>query len=558
MNTGKCGIWPWTLVVSVGLSALNPVATQAQTGRESVIAPISVNRAGSAQKAAGEKRLTEEKKAGGKGTLGGMGTEEPGVVKDAGVAYDSVFRELSLGVRDPVKVGAGSGTVDASLPIKPNVNLPLVKWRSRPDEAEVKIGQFYLDFHSISASVLASDNINLTTDNRKVGAIAIVGMGVSAMFQVNERLRLEVGGRFAYLPFKNKIGFGDPTQMISGTITPLARAQLIYDIPVSDWELKVFDQFTIVNYGYRRGENFDMFDTDSDAFDRAGRYSYRMPGDPNGTTTRSERLENFVMRNRVGTTASRVLPTVTRFTVGGYHENMWYIGPQNGLPSAYDSVFVALKSERENLRFKPFADYRWNQANNRPGWDQVGYGGVEGPVTENIDFLGEVGYFNPGNSPQNRLLWTARLDHKAGPYTSQSIEYSRRLTDPERSVRTGWMYQLTQIISRDITGKLQLDYSDYLDLDNGNSGGTQYRGAVRADYKMTTRLNVQASVAYRRYDFNDFTLGSSDYYTGRLQFQLKLTDTIDTLLLYQYEQRQASPALDYYENMMLLSVTKRL
>ena len=54
------------------------------------------------------------------------------------------------------------------------VTLPLFGFAGKPENAEIKLGNFYLDIFSLSGSVLWSDNINLTEVGRKSDEIAVV------------------------------------------------------------------------------------------------------------------------------------------------------------------------------------------------------------------------------------------------------------------------------------------------------------------------------------------------------------------------------------------------
>ena len=529
----------------------------AQTVRDGYLPEPIVDKAGK-----GKEPRVWKQEAGEPGYAGGMGTVEPGAIKETEAAYDTVFKTIQTGVRDPVRAGVGEGEVGLSLRLRPNFTLPLAEFRTRPEDADIKIGNFYLDFKHLYGTVLWSDNIWRDNRRKEDGAISIIGVGLVGILQVEENFQLSLGGRIGYLPFQGKIGYGDPLEVLSGTVTPLFMARLVYDIPVGDTDIQAFDSFTIRSGGFRRGEAFDLFDTNTDEFDRAGRYIYRTPEDPDTHLSRYDQFESIYYQNRVGASISRVFPTETRLTAGGFHHNNWYAGDVKQIKdSRMDQIYIAAKSERENMRFKPFADYRVVNTSSHPSgeWDQIAYAGLEGPVTKQIDFLGEFGYFDSGRSPVTTHLWTLRLTHRIGPFTWHAIDWARQLTYPERYERTGIFYHLHQVITKDIDGEFVFDRSryKYLDSDDLNSerrNSTEWRTGVRFTWNMSQRLSSRLGGYYRLIEYDDPIHKNLDVYTARLELRINHTKTFYSKLLYQFERWRS--ALEYDENLIMITLTK--
>ncbi len=524
----------------------------AQTTKDGYLPEPVVDKSGQGKTPRGWKQ-----EAGETGYAGGADTVDPGLIKDAEAGYNRVFRTLQSGIREPLRVGAGEGEAGVGLGLRPTFSIPLVEWRTRPEDADIKLGNFYLDFKSLYGTVIWSDNIWRDDRRKESDAVGIIGVGVVGMLQLGENFQLSLGGRFAYLPGEGKIGYGDPLEVLSGTVVPLAMAQFVYDIPVGGTDIQIFDRFTIRSGGYRRGEAFDLFDADSYGIDRMGRYQLRTPTDPDTRMSRYDQFDSIWYQNRVGASVSRLFPTETRLTVGGYHQNNWYAGNINDLEdSDQDVIFVALKNERENMRFKPFADYRVISTSSHEDWDQVAYIGVQGPITKQIDFLGEFGYYDSGNAPLTTQLWTVGLRHKIGPFTWQELEWARRLTDPERYIRTGWFYRLHQVLTEDIDAEFVFDYSDYNDEDDNIRDNVEWETGVRLTYNMSPKLLTRVGGYYRQIEYDNPIYKDIDIYTARVELRINHTKTFYTRLFYQFERRRSQ--INYDENLIMITLTKDL
>ena len=117
--------------------------------------------------------------------LGGAGTVESSLVRDTQVAQESFFRTFQTGLIRAPKLGYGQGQLTISAPLGETTGLSLFTFAGKPEDAEIKLGNLYLDIFSLSGSVLWSDNINLTEVGRKSDAISAVRLRAALIFQIN-------------------------------------------------------------------------------------------------------------------------------------------------------------------------------------------------------------------------------------------------------------------------------------------------------------------------------------------------------------------------------------
>ena len=129
------------------------------------------------------------------------------------------------------KLGYGQGQFRVAAPLGPTSGLPLFGFAGKPENAEIKLGNFYLGIFSLSASVLWSDNINLAEVGKQSEEIAVVRLQAGIIYQLNEAMRLSAAGTLVWLPFKPDIGFTDPLADYSFSLAPIFQTQFTYDIP---------------------------------------------------------------------------------------------------------------------------------------------------------------------------------------------------------------------------------------------------------------------------------------------------------------------------------------
>ena len=493
------------------------------------------------------------------------------IVGDTGAPYENLFQPARVGGGNlSPKVGPGKGTIGLPLLRAPTYNLPLVERGFRPEDAEVKIGNLYVDVRDVSTSILLSDNVDASETARKGGVIGIMRLSTAVMYQVNDGIRLAVHGTLVYLPFKGKAGvngFGisDPLDAEFGA-EPVAHAQLAYDFLLGSWDVNMTDDFTANTANYLAGLtiNQQFRGAEFEGADTAGRYSYRdsESGARNERSrSRSSRLafEDMVYLNSVRIAASRMIPTVTRATLALEHENYWYQGQDKGSVSRRDTFIASLINEKKDVRFKPFVHYEASNDDAHRGLDHQARAGLRGPVTENLDFLGDAGYYwQTGRvNSHSSFLWRIRFDHTPGPLSGQALEYGQTVTRPERDLDEYIAYRYYHLLGPHLAGELFGERHRFEDLDNNNSGSTEYRAGVRLTYDLGKVADLRGTAYYTRVDNDAALRGNHDDLTARIEYIHRIGQTVQAEVTYQYYERNSSVAGDsYYENLFILTLRK--
>ncbi len=499
------------------------------------------------------------------------------VIQDPGAPYENVFRDFNAGIGASPKLGPGNGRIQAGpFNLGANADTPLTRG-FKPEEAELKLGNFYLDIRELRASLLYSDNAKLSETNREGDVMAAITLGLTGMYQVTEGLRIAVSGAVIYLPLDNRIGlqgFGlvDPFARFELDGGTLARAQVVYDFILGKWQVVVYDDFRVLNRtGYRLGEEeyLDLYDGESFNSNQSFRshevYSGQRYQSPQFQDTRqnTDRFDFTAIDyiNTVGVIGERLVTGNTLATVSYEHNNYWYSTDSQtaalvNRASTSDRFLASLRSQRENLRFKPFITYVASTSDLVSGWDQQITGGVNGPITDQLDFHAEAGYIFSGNSSRETWLWRTGVRHYAGPLTTHGLLYYRVLTEPERLMAQRLEYSLAQILGPYLIGGLVASHGKYEDLDNGNSLITEDRLGAYLNYNLGEFGNLSFAAFYSALDFTN--PASSDYnlLTLRLSYNVALGEKTNLQSFYQFEKRDADQAgQSYYENLVGISLS---
>ena len=485
------------------------------------------------------------------------------IQQDAG----SLFVTPSLGGRLEPKVGGlrvelPSNLLQSGL----RYDAPLRRG-ARPPGAEFRLGRLYLDLLSLSTSMLYSDNINRTEFNRHDGFISIVTLDMLGVVQITDNLRLAFKAGLIWLPFENKFGVAGYTRdRFSGRLfygTGLSHlAQVTYDLRLAGWDVQLFDHLRA--HPPLLSEHFEVVGgTTFDEEDRAGRYVFRsnVNGANGGNVLVNETDRHFSeaflqVANTAGVSVNRLLPTSTRLELGAYHSDIFYIGGNaSQLPRTRDAAYVTLRSERETMRFQPFATYRVFRANEGP-WDEEVRGGISGPVTENIQLLGSAGYFWDSVDDKQRFVGNARIHHTIGPYTVEQLEYRRDLTYPEADLENSYIYRLRQTLGPHLFGEAFLKYSTFEDLNNNNTGSEEWRTGVHLTASLSSRATLRFGGVYSRLNFANPAQGLVNKWTAVGQFRYRFAEPWETIFTYQYQNRNSTGSSDsYYENLFVFTLT---
>ena len=98
---------------------------------------------------------------------GAAGTPSVVLEQEARDANDGLFRILNPNFSKPLGVAGGTGEVRGSLPLAPQFGVSLLEWQARPEDAQIQLGNLYLQFRALSAQLLVSDNVDQTEINRR-------------------------------------------------------------------------------------------------------------------------------------------------------------------------------------------------------------------------------------------------------------------------------------------------------------------------------------------------------------------------------------------------------
>lgn len=501
-------------------------------------------------------------------------------IKDPGAPYENFFRDADLGLSATPKVGPTRSKIGfGSVNLADGVGTPVDRG-ARPESAELKIGNFYLDILSVTASMLYTDNENLSDNNRQDDFATALSLRLRALYQLNDGLRVGVQGSLIWLPSDGRAGvdgFGisDPYARLSLDDGHLFNTYVASDFTLGRWDVTVYDQFHIVNrtlYNLGDSGSLDFYDGErfSETDNFRGRRLFKPGGNTGGTyvdrTRNTGRFQADALDyvNTVGIEGNRVLPTDLKAIIGYYHQNYWYSSASRALRLTtraynYKDVFYAhLESQRENLRFKPYAYYRLYKNDLELGWNQAFGGGVIGPITDQLLFQGEVGYVYSGNGRHDTETWGVALLHEAGPYTRQSIEYRRYLTDPEDLVEQALTYRLQQVIGPYLTGYFYARYTKYEDLNTAFSDSEEELYGVGLQHDLGKFGTIQFIGLRRTQRFDNPRSNDYTSYTLRVVYDFPLGETVDGSVFYQYENRDSKAVGDdYYENLAGLRLTKR-
>ena len=436
-----------------------------------------------------------------------------------------------------------------------------------PAGAEIRLGRLYLDLRSLSTSVLYSDNINRTEFNRKDGFISIVTLDMLGVLQFTDNLRLAFRAGLTWLPTENKFGLaGFTSDRFSGRLFYGSGfshlAQVTYDLQLARWDIHIFDHLRA--HPPMLAENFEVTAGNTfDEEDRAGRYVFRSSiRGANGNDLRvNETDRHFAeaftqVANTAGASVNRLLPTSTRLELGAYHSDAFYIGGDSSLfPHSRDGAYVSLRSERETMRFQPFATYRVSRANEGK-WNNEVRGGIGGPVTENIQLLGSAGYHWDFVDDRARVVANARLQHTIGPYTVQQLEYRRDFTYPEADLENSYTYRLRQTLGPNLFGEAFLKYATFEDLNNNNTGSEELRAGVHLTATLSSRATLRFGGVYSRLNYANTAQGLVNKWTAVGQFRYRFAESWESAFTYQYQNHNSTASSDsYYENLFVFTLT---
>ena len=484
----------------------------------------------------------------------------PSIFRTTGASLPSLRTPSVYG--EPLYLGGAQGSGSITLPHF-NLNTPLRRG-FEPEQAQLKLGPIFIRFASASAKVLGSDNINLTQTNRESGMIAIAQLNMIILGQLTENLQLTIAGSLVYLPLSNQAGFTGfgtlPLELGLGLV-PAIQSQISYETRLLGWPVVFADDFHAGSGSYSNSTRDDSVLFEGANFDeqsRAGRYAFGPRGRTNRsggiTNTRGQNRNDFIyFSNTVSAATTRALPSDVLLNAKVSHENIWYNSANRGLPGLRDEASVRLQWNRVNLRFKPFVQYSASRTDQTPGINQTAQAGIFGPITDQLSLLASIGEFFPSGGRSSSTIWTVALNHEAGPYTTESLSYSRTVSAFDQEYDQYVSYYLRQVLGPTMYAQLFASY--------GTSTGifvtgenTLLRSGVRLTYAPSPRTQFRTSVTYANVTGNG---QNTTTLTGRAEISRYITDSLNLLLFYQYQNQSSNQfSNNYFENLFMLTLTK--
>jgi hypothetical protein len=454
------------------------------------------------------------------------------------------FKDLRF-APPPASLGGASVLVES--PVLSNPGGLIGLRQATPEDATLKIGNAYLKVLSVSGSMLYSDNINWTAMNPESGYIAILRLGAAAMYQINDNLQLAVGGSLVYLPTQGKFGlsgFGILDPLYAFSSQPLFRAQLSYDLTAGDWQILLANEYKVyAGIPYASGIGFQF-----NGADVAGNYVFDSPYSLYGTTN------SFLMQqNTTGVSATRLLPTQTRLTLGASQAYYWYDGDTPWvLPTRRTTGYAALDSELEALRFKPFAFYQIDR------YDLTSYnhhqvrGGVRGPVTENLFILIDGGYYWADGTGRAGPLWGISLGHTLGPVTEQYFGYGRYVVGEFGDLQTRLAYGLRHQLNSVVALGLEAHRNEYELLGGVGTSGSEWGASGQIQAAVMPEGEVALRLGWAHVTYAGTLPGTQDVWMGGLGFRYRSlqADAVCRWTNNDQVHRQ------YLENMVTFTLTK--
>jgi hypothetical protein len=499
-----------------------------------------------------------------------------GTTTDTGSPYARLFRNTSNPFRKETSDLKLAPQVRPAETVRLRASIDLPDFRGRfpllqrgfaPEDADLKIGPLYFKLRQLSAGVFWTDNVNHNNKNRESDTSGIVSLGGQVIWQITEGTRLAASGNFVWLPFDNVAGingFGIRSPLTFGLASsPDARVQ-------ASWEPTLFgipwvfsDEFrtSVGRYSYGVYDSFELFE--GFQVDRTGQDSNfvnfrkkRDRGDRDYKFTSAGGNDEFLFfSNEIAAATQAKVRGDFNFRFRAAHDNYWFPDDERGLPSERNTVFAGLDSYRESLRFKPYINYRLSH---RPDPDRlyhVARAGVRGPVTDLINFDGNVGHVWDNQRGSSSWLWNAELAHTINPRTRHSVRWSRDLDDLSDEISQHVRYHFSHVLGPGLSTDLYAGYYWVEDTDELEPDREDIRAGLALNWHVSPRTNVRLSGQYSEVSNSDDSFGVQ-LLRGRFELAHRLYDRVQTRLIYQHTQLDASSGANSYdENQVYFSMS---
>ena len=436
---------------------------------------------------------------------------------------------------------------------------PLLQRGFAPENADLKIGPLYFKLRQLSAGVLWTDNVHRDNTRRESETNAFMSIGGQLIWQITEGTRIAASGNFVWYPTKdeNRISAFAPLSFGLAS-SPDARVQASWEPVILTIPWTFADEFRVRTGRFTNGafdgiELFEGFSVGDDE-DEQKIFGFR---DRSNRSRTSDGYDEFgYFSNEVSASTFAKIPGDLNFRFKASHEDFWY--PDNddsGLPSARNTITARLESYRENLRFKPYVNYRLTERNNPDRLFQVARVGAKGPVTDLIEFDGNVGYLLEDKTDNERVLWHARLSHDINPRTRHFAEWSRNLYDLSDELDQRVIYQFNHVLGPDLTTELHVGYHWVEELSGAVADREDFRAGARATWRVSPRTSIRIYGQYTDVSYGNDAL-TTETWRERLELSHRFYDRINTRLIYQHTNLESTRGRQSYdENLMYFTMS---
>lgn len=494
------------------------------------------------------------------GKLPGNAFQLPPTVGSPFHLFRNTFRSGRVNTRDagidPTFKPTDSVRVDAMLPDFRG-QFPLLQRGFAPETADLKIGPLYFKLRQLSSGVLWRDNIHLNNANRESETTGFVSLGAQVIWQITDATRIAASGNFVWRPFEDEASVtGFTLRSLGLASTPEARAQATWE-PIILGIPWVFSDELRMGTGRYTGDAFDSFElfegisTDDDS-DNSRIFAFRGNGLPD--TGRSGEFGYF--SNEVSASTSAKVTGDFDFRFRASHEDFWYPDDDDvRLPSERNSIFASLNSYRESLRFKPYLNYRLGQRDNPDRVAHTARIGAKGPITDLINFDGNVGYLLEDRTSRESWLWNTRLDHTVNPRTHHSLWWTKNVYELSDEIAQHVLYQFDHVLGPGLSAELYAGYYWVEELSGIAAEREEIRTGVRTTWRVSPRTTLRLLGQHTDISSSDDTY-LTETWRGRFELSHRLYDRVRTRLIYQHTDREsARGATSYDENLVYFTMS---
>ena len=402
----------------------------------------------------------------------------------------------------------------------------------------LKLGPIYLHFDALTASLVYTNTHGHPTGSSEDWD-SLLRTGVTVVADLGERFSVALQGEFWYLPFKNQVGFGYAGELpiIAGQLSylfPSFHAQVAYTTPVGAWDVTVSDDLELGRGRYSDGFSYTFADVEVSGV--VGRtestvYTFARQSEVNAAN-RLNNSEFGVLVNTAGIKGTRDVPGSFVLETQIIRKDLWYIPNQSDLQNSEEQFMLQITSARENLRFKPFLRYTAEHIEGRDAIDQQLICGVFGPITENMNFFSELGYFA---GDRDGLLGMVEFDHVAGPSTTERLRIGRSVGLMNEEFQTTAIYEIIQTLGPQLAAKAFVSAGEYETISGNTISHREVRTGVRLTYTPGPRTAITWSNYYGRMEVHHSDT-HSNFYGSDVEFSYALSDTLEGRMIYAFSR----------------------